>query len=128
MINTDILSSKLKYLILMNAKSTQFEIIDVYIVFDTTNNGETIFSYDVDVKFDYQGAIEFDLYSFTADIEKMMDKLSELVSEFMITSDGKLVKGENANCFASEPSIYSIDYEVDTKHIFNLSYKFNYHD
>lgn len=128
MINTEILSSKLKYLILMNARSTQFEMIDVYIEFDITNNGKTIYSYDVDVKFDYQGTIDFDLSSFVTDIQKMSDKLSELVSEFMITSDGKVVLGKNANCFASEPNIYTIDYEVDTKHIFNLSYKFNYHD
>ena len=128
MIKTDILSSKLKYLILMNAKSTQFEIFDVWIEFDTTNNGKTIFSYDVDVKFDYEGTIDFEMYSFVDDIQKMSDKLSELISEFMITSDGKIVKGENSNCFVSDPNIYHINYEVDTKHVFNLSYKFNYHD
>lgn len=112
----------------MNAKSTQFEILDLWIEFDTTNNGEKIFSYDIDVKFDYAGVIDFEMYSFVDDIQKMSNELTELISEFMITSDGKIVKGENANCFVSDPNIYHINYEVDTKHVFNLGYKFNYHD
>ena len=63
MIDEKVLSEKLKYLITMNSKSTHFDIMNVYIEFDYVDQEHTkIANYDIDVKFDYQGAIEFDLY------------------------------------------------------------------
>jgi hypothetical protein len=127
MINEEVLSEKLKYLIAMNAKPNQFDIISVYIEFEYTDDThQKLEVYDIDVKFDYQGAIEFDLYSFAQDIKLMSDKLQKIISEYVITEDGKIVSSANSNCYTTDPLIFNIDYEVDTRHIFDLGYKFRY--
>ena len=127
MINEEVLSEKLKYLIIMNAKPKMFEIMNVYIEFDYIDQNHTkLANYDVDVKFDYQGALEFDMYSFAHDIQRMSEKLRDIINEYVITRDGKIVEGKNSNCFTTEPLVFSIEYEADTKHIFDLGYKFNY--
>ena len=111
----------------MNAKPKMFEIMNVYIEFDYIDQNHTkLANYDVDVKFDYQGALEFDMYSFAHDIQKMSEKLGDIINEYVITRDGKIVEGKNSNCFATEPMVFSIEYEADTKHIFDIGYKFNY--
>jgi hypothetical protein len=127
MINEKLLSEKLKYLITMNAKSTQFDIMSIHIEFDYIDQNHTkLANYDIDVKFDYQGAIDIDMYSFAHDIQRMSEKLRDVLNEYVITEEGKIAEGQNSNCFATEPMIFNIEYEADTKHIFDLGYKFNY--
>ena len=127
MINEELLSEKLKYLIKMNASSSQFDVINIYIEFDYVDQNHTKLSnYDVDVKFDYQGALEFDMYSFAHDIQRMSEKLRDILSEYVITEDGKIVEGKNSNCFPTDPMVFSIEYKVDETHIFDLGYKFTY--
>ena len=129
MINEEVLSEKLKYLILMSAKRNQFEIMNVYVEFNYTDEShEKLESYDVDVKFDYEGSLEFEMYSFAHDIQRMSEKLRDVISEYIISQDGKLINGNNSKCYPSDPLVYSIEYKVDEKHIFDLGYKFNYHD
>ena len=127
MINEELLSEKLKYLITMNAKSTQFDIMSIHIEFDYIDQNHTkLANYDIDVKFDYQGGIDIDMYSFAHDIQRMSEKLRDVLNEYVITEEGKIVEGQNSNCFATEHMIFNIEYEADTKHIFDLGYKFNY--
>ena len=127
MINEEVLSEKLKYLIIMNAKPKMFEVMNVYVEFDYIDINHTkLANYDVDVKFDYGGSIEFEMYSFAHDIQRMSEKLRDVLSEYVISREGKLVSGINSNCFSGEPMIYSIEYKVDEKHLFNLGYRFNY--
>jgi hypothetical protein len=127
MINEELLSEKLKYLIKMNASSSQFDVINIYIEFDYVDQNHTKLSnYDVDVKFDYQGGFEFDMYSFAHDIQRMSEKLRDILSEYVITEDGKIVEGKNSNCFPTDPMVFSIEYKVDETHIFDLGYKFTY--
>lgn len=129
MINEEVLSEKLKYLILMSAKRNQFEIMSVYVEFNYTDEShEKLESYDVDVKFDYEGSLEFEMYSFAHDIQRMSEKLRDVISEYIISQDGKLISGNNSKCYPSDPMVFSIEYKVDEKHIFDLGYKFNYHD
>ena len=129
MINEEVLSEKLKYLILMSAKRNQFEIMNVYVEFNYTDEShEKLESYDVDVKFDYNGSLEFEMYSFAHDIQRMSEKLRDVISEYIISQDGKLINGNNSKCYPSDPMVFSIEYKVDEKHIFDLGYKFNYHD
>ena len=129
MINEEVLSEKLKYLILMSAKRNQFEIMNVYVEFNYTDEShEKLESYDVDVKFDYNGSLEFEMYSFAHDIQRMSEKLRDIISEYIISQDGKLINGNNSKCYPSDPMVFSIEYKVDEKHIFDLGYKFNYHD
>jgi len=129
MINEEVLSEKLKYLILMSAKRNQFEIMNVYVEFNYTDEShEKLESYDVDVKFDYEGSLEFEMYYFAHDIQRMSEKLRDVISEYVISQDGKLINGNSSKCYPSDPLVYSIEYKVDEKHIFDLGYKFNYHD
>ena len=127
MINEEVLKEKLKYLIRIGAKNRQFDVMNVYIEFEYIDQNHTKLSnYDVDVKFDYQGSLEFEMYSFAHDIQRMSEKLRDIVNEFVITEDGKIVEGKNSNCFATDPLVFSIEYKVDETHIFDLGYKFTY--
>jgi hypothetical protein len=129
MINQEVISEKLKYLILMNANSTQFEITNLFVEFEFSDNTSTqIENYDIDVKFDYNGALDPDMYSFAHDIQRMSEKMRDLLSEYVISQEGKIVSGNNSNCYPAEPMIFSMDYRIDEKHIFELGYKFHYHD
>jgi hypothetical protein len=129
MINEEVLSEKLKYLILMSAKRNQFDVMNVYVEFNYTDEShEKLESYDVDVKFDYNGSLEFEMYSFAHDMQRMSEKLRDVISEYVISQDGKLINGNNSKCYPSDPLVFSIEYKVDEKHIFDLGYKFNYHD
>ena len=127
MINEEVLKEKLKYLIRIGAKTHQFDVMNVYIEFEYIDQNHTkLANYDVDVKFDYQGALEFEMYSFAHDIQRMSEKLRDILNEYVITEDGKIVEGKNSNCFATDPMVFSIEYKVDEKHIFDLGYKFTY--
>lgn len=127
MINEEVLSEKLKYLIVMNAKPKQFDIMNVHVEFEYTDENHTKLSnYDLDVKFDYNGPLDWDMYSFAHDIQRMSEKLRDILNEYVITEEGKIMSGKNSNCFATEPLIFSIEYKVDEKHIFDLGYKFTY--
>lgn len=129
MINEEVLSEKLKYLIIMNAKPKQFEVINVYIEFDYTDaSHEKLESYDIDVKFDYQGALDFDVYSFAHDIQRMTEKLRDVLHEYVLSKEGKLVSGDSLHCFSAEPTIFSINYKADEIHIFDVGYRFRYSD
>jgi len=127
MINQEVLSEKLKYLITTNAKLKQFDVMKIFIDFEYIDqNHQKLSAYDVDIEFDYEGALDFDIYTFAHDIQRMSEKLRDVVSEYVISQEGKIVSKENSNCYTTEPMVYHISYEVDTKHVFNLGYKFNY--
>ena len=127
MINEEVLSEKLKYLIQMNAKSNQFNVEKIAIEFEYIDQLHTkLDNYDIDIKFDYEGRIDFDLYSFVQDIKAMSDKLQAIISEYVITKEGRIVSSSNSNCYTTEPLIFNIQYEVDTKHVFELGFKFRY--
>ena len=127
MINEEVLKEKLKYLIRIAAKGRLFDIMDMHFEFTYTNEShDKMESYDIDVQFDNEGSLEFDMYSFVHDIQRMSEKLRDVLSEYVVSREGKLVSGINSNCFSGEPMIYSIEYKVDEKHLFNLGYRFNY--
>lgn len=127
MINEEVLSEKLKYLITMNAKPKQFDIMKIHIEFEYIDQGhQKLSGYDLDITFDYEGALDFDMYSFAHDIQRMSEKLRDILNEYVITQEGKILSGANSNCSSTEAMVYNISYEVDNKHVFNLGYKFQY--
>ena len=127
MINDTVLLEKLKYLITINGKLKMFEIMNINMEFEYTDETHTkLRNYDIDIKFDYHGPLDFDMYSFAHDIQRMSEKLRDILNEFVITEEGKIVSGTNANCYATEPIIFSIEYKADESHIFELGYKFHY--
>lgn len=126
MINEEVLKEKLSYLIRVNS-AKWFDITDVYVDFEYVDKNENMLSnYELDITFDYHGAIGFDLSTFTRDIEIMSDKLKNLISEFVINQEGKIVSGKNSNCYTTEPMIFNIEFEADMKHKFVLGYRFHY--
>ncbi len=127
MINEKILEEKLKYLITVNAKSQKFDIMEIYIEFEYIDQNQTkLANYEINITFDYQGGLDFEIQAFSYDIQKMSDKLTDILNEYVINSDGKIVSKDKSNCFSLDPVIYRIEYKVDETHIFELGYKFNY--
>ena len=121
MINEEILTEKLKYIIISESKK-EFEIMNVALEMDyRDNDNSTIESYRVFVKFDYNGLISPDLHYFTKDISHMSDKMSNIVSKYVIDSKGKLIQG-GENTSISEGDIWTLDFAADDRHIFDMSY------
>lgn len=127
MINQELLIEKLKYLILMNSKTTQFKIEDVYVELEYLNQSHTkISNYEIDVRFDYEGSLEPEIHSFTHDIKMMSLKMADLLAEYVITEDGKIVSNQEGNVTIGEAMVWKMDYRADELHYFDLSYRFGY--
>lgn len=129
MINEDLLSEKLRYLILMNSKSTQFKIEDVYVEIEYLNQEHTkIGNYEVDVRFDYEGVLDPDMPTFTYQVQIMSEKMGDLLAEYVITEDGKIVSNQEGNVTIGEGMVWKMDYRADELHYFDLSYRFGYNN
>jgi hypothetical protein len=125
MINRDILSEKLKYLVMMNAQD-KFDILDFGI--DIIESNGKIESYEVNMQCDYLKVIDPDLNSFVHDIKKALQILENVLSNYTISSDGKIIQGSSSNAIVSEASIWKFQYVTDSKQIFDLSFLVNYVD
>ena len=125
MIDAQVLSEKLKYLIIMESKP-KFEILEFFVEvsFVDYEKKTEIEDYSVDMKFDYSGRIDASSNDFGFDVQKMMNLMSDYVSRYIITPDGKISKSYDA--VVDEGAIWSIDYEYDQKHHFNTSFKVMY--
>ncbi len=128
MINEQVLTEKLNYLIKMNA-AKWFDIQDIYVEFEYTDESrEKLSRYDLDITLDYHGAIDLELSEFVRDVVKMSNELQKYLLEFVVNQEGKIVSGNNSNVYALDPLIFSADYRVDEKHKFVLGYKFLYEE
>jgi hypothetical protein len=113
MINEQVLTEKLKYLIKMNA-AKWFDIQDIYVEFEYTDESrEKLSRYDLDITLDYHGAIDLELSEFVRDVVKMSNELQKYLLEFVVNQEGKIVSGNNSNVYALDPLIFSADYRVD---------------
>jgi hypothetical protein len=131
MINEEVLSEKLKYLI-MSEMSKKFEIFEFHVEFMYTDGEkrDRLEEYDIDIKFDYHGTIDSDSSSFGSDIERMSETLRGIIMTYTITPEGKIKSGDTDTftTFVDEGMIWGFEFEADTKHIFNMSFKVNYRD
>jgi hypothetical protein len=130
MINEQVLSEKLKYLI-MSEMSKKFEIFEFHVEFMYTDGmRNTLEEYDIDIKFDYHGSIDSESSRFGADIERMSEQLRGIIMTYTISPEGKIKSGdaETFSTFVDEGMIWGFEFEADTKHIFNMSFKVNYRD
>jgi hypothetical protein len=129
MIDEEKLKEKLKYLIISNG-SDLFNFEDDRFDFEfqfEDDNSTILFEYDMDMIFDYQGSIEPDVYDFTQNIRIMADKLHKIVSQYVVTKEGKISLGKNyESAFVHEGYIWSLDFQQDAKHMFNMSFKVTY--
>ena len=121
MFKEELLEEKLKYLI-MSELQGKFEILDLHIDFSYSES-ETLESYDVDVKFDYLLTIDSQASDFGYDINKMSDTFREAVQKYQINKEGKIVT--NSEYVVNDGMIWGIEFQADTKHVFEMSYNVN---
>lgn len=122
MFNLEVLSEKLKYLIITVA-GDEFDIMSVNLdIEEYSDNESTIESYNIDVRFDYQGSIDPEVYYFARDILKMSDKMRNIVITYVLNSKGKIVSG-GENVTASDGFIWSSNFAADEKYEFAMSFK-----
>jgi hypothetical protein len=128
MINEEVLSEKLKYLI-MSEISKRFEIFKFRVEFDYIDYEvrDRIEQYDIDIKFDYHGTIDSESSGFGTDIETMSEDLRGIISNYTISPEGKIRSGDN-DAFVHEGMIWGLEFEADMKHIFEMSFKVNYRE
>jgi hypothetical protein len=130
MINEQVLSEKLKYLI-MSEMSKRFEIFEFHVEFMYIDGmRDTLEEYDIDIKFDYHGSIDSESSRFGTDIERMSEELRGIIMTYTISPEGKIKSGDadTFSTFVDEGMIWGLEFEADTKHIFNMSFKVNYRD
>lgn len=128
MIDEKVLSEKLNYLVIMETKP-EFNILEFYIEFDYYDDPiKRINSYDINIKFDYNYSLDPDIYSFAHDISRMSEKLKNVLNQYIITQEGKIVAGNLTKGFTDDGSVWVINYEADNKHIFDFSFRVHYHD
>lgn len=121
MINEELLTEKLKYLV-MSELQGKFEILSFLIDFEYSAP-DTLETYDIDVKFDYFGTIDSQASDMGYDISKMSDIFREAVQKYQINKEGKIVT--DSEYMVSEGLIWGIEFAADTKHVFEMSYNVN---
>jgi hypothetical protein len=119
MIDTKKLSEKLKYL-MEQESNRQFEIFDLDVDFYDGMSGYQLF-----IKFDYFGVIDSQMPGFATDISKMIEKIEKIVSKVTITPERKLSLSQKVEV---ESFIDQIDYKIEDKHIFTISFLVHYLD
>lgn len=121
MINEEVLTEKLKYLITLDAKNFKIIKFIIYYSYDSWTNKKFVEEYDVDIEFDYMLGIENDSDFIGNDIKKICQELGGIVGTYGIDRKGKLnAKGDH---LVYPAMIWNINYSVDETHIFNVTYK-----
>ncbi len=121
MFKEELLEEKLKYLI-MSELQGKFETLDFRVEF-SYSEPQILEAYDVDVKFDYLSTIDSQASDFGYDINKMSDKFREAVQKYQINKEGKIVT--DSEYVVSDGMIWGIEFQADTKHVFEMSYNVN---
>lgn len=121
MFNEEILEEKLKYLV-MSELQGKFDILTLGIDFQYSDfkTKKNLIMYDVDIKFDYILSIDNLASDFGYDINKMSDLLRESLQKYQINKEGKIVT--NSEYMVGDGLIWSVEFEADVKHIFEMSF------
>jgi hypothetical protein len=95
-----ILKNKISFLIKHELERNKFQVLSIDVFFDLfpTKPGQVINidNYDVFLDIDYDGPLDgYDPYSFANDIKVMCDKARDSVSEYVITSEGKITTNKD---------------------------------
>ena len=122
---------KLTYLINMMLKENDFEVFGLDISVDTYTPKTTtkeepqsmVELYDIFLSVDYLKEIpSFNDGEFTNKISKVLSKIEKCVTEFTITSEGKLVRGEGDMSFSSR--ILEFHFKEEELSKFDITYHF----
>ena len=121
MFNEEVLTEKLRYLISTEAQRFEIKDFSIDFIFDSWTKKEILTEYDVNINFDYTGALDSDSEIIGGDIRKMCEELGQVVGTYGIDKNGKLnSRGEH---LVYPAMIWNIKFEADTTHIFEVSYK-----
>ena len=85
-----------------------------------------IANYEVQVKFDYEGVLDPDIYTFAHQIQRMSEKVGDLLVQYVITENGKIISNTEGKVSISEGMVWEMDYKADELHMFDISYRFGY--
>lgn len=130
----NILKEKIQYLITMELTQRNFEVksvdadISTYTPQPTSSETPTslVEEYDLFLIVDYMGIIDsYEPYSFSRDLQKVCNLLRESVTQYTITKEKKIVKGDD-DIYCSDAFIFSMEFKWEEKHIFNVNFKFTY--
>jgi hypothetical protein len=133
---SEILNEKIQYLISMALTERNFEVIsidaDITSYTPKTTGSEPpkdlIVDYYINLVVDYKGSLDsYEPYSFASDIKRMCEVMKDCVSQYTITQNGKIVKGDD-NIDVSEAFIMDIDFKYEELHKFTVNFKFTYPD
>jgi hypothetical protein len=122
---------KLEYLINMMLRQNDFEVLGLDISVDTYTPKTTtkekpqpmVELYDIFLSVDYLKEIpSFNDGEFTNKISKVSSKIEKCVTEFTITSEGKLVRGEGDMSFSSR--ILDFHFKEEELSKFEITYHF----
>ena len=122
---------KLEYLINMMLRQNDFEVLGLDISVDTYTPKTTtkeepqpmVELYDIFLSVDYLKEIpSFNDGEFTNKISKVLSKIEKCVTEFTITSEGKLVRGEGDMSFSSR--ILDFHFKEEEQSKFEITYHF----
>lgn len=131
-----ILSEKIKYLITLELTQRKFEVFSVDADIQTYTPNTTgsepskvlIDEYDVFLVVDYNGRLDSDdPHSFGMDIQKACKTMRDAVTQYTITKEGKIVKGDE-NIYCSDSFIIRMEYNYEELHKFEVNFKFTYPD
>lgn len=129
-------AEKIEFLVKSSLEENDFTVFSVESSFDTFTPQTTgreqpvtiIEEYDLYLVVDYMGAIDsYEPHSFASDIMKMCELLRHCVTQFTVTRDGKIVRGDE-NVYASDAFILNIDFKYEELHKFAVTFKFTYPD
>jgi len=131
-----ILKEKIQYLISVALTERNFDVISVDADISTytpqTTGSETpkdlIEEYYILLVVDYKGSLDsYEPYSFARDIKNICESMRDCVTQYTITKNGKIVKGDN-DVYASDAFIMDIDFKYEELHKFTVNFSFTYPD
>jgi hypothetical protein len=118
--NINIVGEKLTYLITNSLKEKDFTVDDVDIDFDFNNLGTKenpsliIERYFVNLDVDYMPPVyDWSVSKITHELDKIIGLITDCVSEFTVTTNGKIIRGNNS--IPMEAKLFRIDFTEDEK-------------
>jgi hypothetical protein len=121
--DTKKLEEKLKYLILLELRERRIMLQNFGLEVNYDSDKKIEF-YEADFRVDYEGVIDAEWNSFKDDVQKMFSHVEEALTRFPINREGKIDLSFE-NFYISEPLIWDIIYEYDSKHDFHFSFRVN---
>lgn len=123
MSNEEKLTEKLKYLYTMAIKDN-FEIQNLWV--DLEHSSEGIEGYEIRIKFDYLNSMDSDVEGFSRDVRKILLEMSDHLSEYIITKNGKLETNGDGKVFVASTLLWNVTYKIEELHLFDVSYRFQH--